>query len=61
MMEAGKEKTPIERFDDAITELLDGASGEMTIAEMVGTLELQLHILKNRMTGYRQAKKEDPP
>lgn len=50
----GEEKSPIREFDDRITELIDGAGDELTLAEVVGTLELQLHILKNRMTGYKQ-------
>lgn len=42
--------TPVGRFDDEVTALLDGASNELTLAEMVGVLGLQVHILKNRMT-----------
>lgn len=43
-------KTPCQQFEDEVTALIDGADDDLTLAEMVGILELQLHILKNRMT-----------
>jgi hypothetical protein len=49
------DESPLSKFNDQIVILLDGASDELTLAEMVGALELQLHILKNRMTGYKQS------
>lgn len=52
------DKSPADKFDDEVTALIDGASEDLTCAEMGGVLELQLHILKNRITGYRQAEKE---
>lgn len=55
MIEEGKEETPLQAFDREFADFLDKASHEMTIAEITGALELQLHILKNRFTGYKQA------
>ena len=52
-------RTPFEKFDDDVTELIDAARDELTVAEMVGCLELQIHVLKNRCMGYKQASKEE--
>lgn len=49
-MKFGKDTGPCREFEDDVTALIDGASNELTCAEMVGILELQLHILKTRMT-----------
>jgi hypothetical protein len=51
-------KMTLNDFDDAFAELLDTASDDLTIAELTGALELQLHIMKNRFTGYKQAPKD---
>lgn len=44
------EGTPIQLFEKEVVALIDSASDELTLCEMVGVLELNLHILKNRMT-----------
>lgn len=43
-------KSACQKFEDEITAAIDGADDDLTLAEMVGVLELQLHILKNRFT-----------
>lgn len=58
MKDESDSRTDFRKFDDAITDLIDGAPNTITIAEMVGALELQLHVLKNRMMGYQQAEPE---
>lgn len=52
------QRTPFRRFDDEVAKLIDSAPAEMTVAELVGCLELQLHVLKNRSMGYRQVEPE---
>lgn len=43
-------KSACQQFEDDLTALIDGAPDELTLCEMVGILELQSHILKNRFT-----------
>lgn len=52
-------RTPIRRFEDEVVALIDGADSELTIAEMLGVLELQAHILKMRF--YPGVKKMEEP
>lgn len=59
MKNESDDRSEFRKFDDAITELIDGAPDELTVAEMVGALELQIHVLKNRCMGYRQSPPEE--
>jgi hypothetical protein len=43
-------KSACQQFEDTITEAIDSVPDELTLCEMIGILELQLHILKNRFT-----------
>jgi hypothetical protein len=58
--ESADPRSPLRKFDDAISECIDSVDSSLTVAEVVGTLELQLHVLKNRMMGYKQATTEKP-
>jgi hypothetical protein len=60
-MKYGVEKPALNEFADDLTHLLDNVSGELTLCEMIGELELQIHVLKNRFMGYKQAPKGDEP
>jgi hypothetical protein len=40
--------TPLRRFDYEVAAVIDQADKSLTISEMVGCLELHLHILKCR-------------
>lgn len=44
------DKTVCQEFEDDLTHLIDTADDRLTLCEMVGIMELQLHILKNRFT-----------
>lgn len=46
----GEEGSPIQKFDNEVTALIDGADASLSLAETIGVLELQIHVLKNRMT-----------
>lgn len=59
-MKWADEESPLSKWDDDITALIESASNELTVAEMVGALELQIHVLKNRAMGYVQKPKEPP-
>lgn len=54
MIDNTDNRTPYERFCDSVTEVIDGADDSLTVSQVVGCLELQLHVYKNRVTGYRQ-------
>ncbi|MDE2102718.1 MAG: hypothetical protein KGL39_36070 [Patescibacteria group bacterium] len=58
MIESGKESDPdpIDQMDDDLAELIDVYSSVLDKWELVGVLELQLHVLKNRVMGYAQKK-----
>lgn len=57
-MRYGDERPAVIRFGDELAECIDGAPDDLTLSEMIGEMELQLHCLKNRFMGYKQAPKE---
>lgn len=56
-MNLNDDRSPLIRFEDEVTHLIDHADGQLTISEMVGVLELQLHVLKCRF--YPGTKREE--
>lgn len=45
----GPEDSPSRKFEDEVTKLIDDASDDLTVAEMIGVLEIQMFVLKHRM------------
>lgn len=43
-------RSAIQKFDDNLADLINTVEPGVTICEIVGCIELQLHILKNRYT-----------
>lgn len=48
MKDESDKRSEVVKFEDSITVAIDSASEDLTIAEMVGVLELSLHVLKCR-------------
>lgn len=41
-------RSSIRKFEDEMAAIIDGAPNDLTIAEMIGVIEIQLHVLKCR-------------
>lgn len=48
MKDESDKRSAARRFDDEISAVIDNVDEGLTIAEMVGILELQVHVLKCR-------------
>lgn len=54
MKDESDKRSANRKFDDEISAVIDGVDPSLTIAEMVGILELQLHVLKCRFYPGKQ-------
>lgn len=52
MKDEFKHPLTLKEFDDEFAALIDRASDDLTVAELVDSIEMQLFILKMRMTRH---------